>query len=133
MKNFKRTIAKLQEIESEIAHERGDLFLFAVFLPEGALNKWDLLISAPWVTNGAKDSIEYVVEKLQRRFKPNEMLTFARVAPIPPDHPSLLELSERYQVMHGDLELRNFEFFSIDIKCAHFITLNRPAAIASKP
>jgi hypothetical protein len=132
MKDFKRTIAKLHEIETEISHERGDVFLFAIFLPEGALNKWDLLISAPWVTHGAKDAIEYVAEKLQRRFKPREMLTFARVAPIPPDHPSLLDLAERHHIEHGDLELSNFDFFGIDIKRAHIITLNRPIASVSK-
>lgn len=128
MKNLKSTIAKLVEIEREISDERGDLFLFAIFLREDSLNKWDLLVSAPWVVGNTKPAIDFVVRKLQRRFRPGEMLMFASVVPIEPDHPSLLEMSERNQVQHGDLELTNFEFYGIEIKRAHIITLARPVA-----
>ena len=63
---MKQIIEKLASLERDIASEKGEFSLFALFLREDAEDKWDLLASAPWLEPNNRESLEYLVNRLRR-------------------------------------------------------------------
>ena len=59
-------VEKLASLERDISSEKGDFSLFALFLREDAYDRWDLLVSSPWIEINEKkgfivDSTIYLV------------------------------------------------------------------------
>ena len=52
---------KFAELESHIAEEKGDFAFFALFLPEDAPYRWDLVVAAPWASGDTRVTVEYFV------------------------------------------------------------------------
>ena len=62
---MKQTIEKLASLERDIASEKGEFSLFALFLREDADDKWDLLASASWLEANNRASLAYLVNQLR--------------------------------------------------------------------
>jgi HEPN domain-containing protein len=70
---MRRLIKKLVTIENEISVEKGDFSLLAFFLQDGAPNRWDLVVAAPWIEKekkkkSEKEILRYFVDKLKSHF-----------------------------------------------------------------
>ncbi len=50
-------VEKLIRVEREIAEDRGPFVLFAFLLREDAPGVWDLIVSAPWISQNESDSL----------------------------------------------------------------------------
>ncbi|NBB32087.1 hypothetical protein GVN22_27455, partial [Cellulophaga sp. BC115SP] len=48
---MKNLIEKFSKIEQEIVNVKGDFELFALFLREDAIDKWDILVAADWISH----------------------------------------------------------------------------------
>lgn len=59
--------AKFAWLESEIARERGDFTLFALFMREDVPDRWDLIVSAPWFGEDRQAAVNYLVGQIKSR------------------------------------------------------------------
>lgn len=123
MNDFVKT---LQKIERSLSAEKGMFNLFALFLlEEGTAGKWDLLVAAPWMDKNKGVALGRVCKKVQKTLSMKDLLKLARVIIIDQDNPGLADLQRAVQVEHGDIELRDRNFFELDVRHAHVITCRR--------
>ena len=124
---MKNIIEKLLKIERETSAEKGDYNLFALFIREGSSNRWDLLVSANWITKKT-DVRHYLAKRMQASFEPGEIVHFSRIIIIEKDNPDLAELQEAVAIEHGSAELKCFDFSGQSIERAYLITSKRNEA-----
>lgn len=63
---MKELVEKLTTIEKETSAERGEYDLFALFLREDSSNKWDILVSASWISDNKEDALKYLAKKFKK-------------------------------------------------------------------
>jgi len=122
---MKQIIEKLVSLERDIASEKGEFSLFALFLREDAEDKWDLLASAPWLETDKRESLEYLVNQLRSRLKTQELLALSRIVLLEKGNPVLEAIHNAIRVKHGMAEVRDSIFFGVPIKQAYLITSER--------
>ncbi len=118
-------------LESQIAQERGDFALFALFMREGAPNRWDLIVSAPWAAD-EQQTVEYFVEQIKMKLGEQELVNLSRIVVVDSEKDAVKDLQRSIQVEHGNVEVRDSDIFGLPIKRAHFITSKRPTIPASR-
>jgi hypothetical protein len=122
---MKQTIEKLASLEREIATEKGEFSLFALFLREDAEDKWDLLASAPWLETNKRESLEYLVNQIRPRLEVQELLSLSRIVLLEKGNPVLEAIHKTIRVRHGMAEIRDSVSFGVPIKYAYIITSER--------
>lgn len=122
---MKELVAKLRSLEKEIAEEKGDFTLFALFLREDAPDRWDLVVSAPWFGRNEKATLDYFASKVKSRLKVSELLMLSRIVLISPSDPSLGAVHTAVKVKGGEVEMSDRSFFGLPIKHAYIITSRR--------
>ncbi len=125
---MKEIVNKLITIEKETAAERGDYDLFALFLREDSSNKWDVLVAASWIDNNKEDALKYLAKKIQSLFTQSELLLISRIVLIEDSNPELPALQQTISIEHGSAEVKDSNFFGIQIKHAFLITSRRRQA-----
>jgi hypothetical protein len=128
---MRELVEKLVSLERDAALEKGDFTLFALFLREDSPDKWDLLAAADWMDANQRDGIGYLAEQLQSRFTAPELLTLSRIVYIAKDNPGLPAILQAVNVKHGSVEVKNCDFFGMEIKHAYLITSSAPKPIAA--
>lgn len=124
---MKDIVEKLRRVEMRIARERGPVNLFAWFLRDGAPDRWDLMVAAPWATRQERgDAMEYIVEQLKKELADRDMVYISQIAVIPNDFEDLEELYEEHPVEHGKVIMRNFDFGLQSVRKAYIITCRAP-------
>jgi len=130
------TVAKLTEkftrLEAEIAQEKGDFTLFALFMREDVPDRWDLIISAPWVAEDKQGAVDYLVAQIKSRLGKEHLTCLSRIVPADPDHVAVQDLNRAIHVEHGNVEVNDRNFFGLAIKRAHIITSKLPPAPATR-
>lgn len=119
------TTEKLTALEKSIAAEKGSFLLFALFLREDAPDRWDLLVAAPWIPKNKKTALKYFSDKLIRTLNQKELLKLSRIVIIEPDAPALAAIQQARHVEHSITELKDSNFFGMQIKHAYIITSRR--------
>jgi hypothetical protein len=118
------TLEKVASLERELSGERGDFSLFGLFLREDAQDedKWDLLVSAPWLDTDKKEGLAYLAKEIQKRLEPDELLSISRIVVLERDNPTLKAIHKAKSVKHGKVEVNNCNFFGIQIIRAYINT-----------
>lgn len=119
---MKQLIEKLVSLERQISTEKGEFSLFALFLREDAPNKWDLVASAPWIETGKKETLDYFAKLLRSSLDLQELLSLSRIVLIDLNNPGLKAIHKDIRVEHGIVEIKDSNFFGLDIKHAYIIT-----------
>ena len=122
---MKQIIEKLASLERDIASEKGEFSLFALFLREDAGDTWDLLASAPWLEADKRESLDYLVNQLRARLDTQELLSLSRIVLLEKGNPVLEAIHKAIQVRHGIAEVRDGISFGVPIKHAYIITSAR--------
>ena len=122
---MKQTIEKLASLERDIASEKGEFSLYALFLREDADDKWDLLASAPWLEANKRESLDYLVNQLRVRLNTQELLSLSRIVVLEEGNPVLEAIHKRIKVRHGMVEVRDSISFGVPIKHAYIISSER--------
>jgi hypothetical protein len=122
---MKELIEKLIEIEKDISSQKGPFLLFALFLREDAPDLWDLLIAADWVEKNKAESLKYISTHLSKNLKPNELIKLSRILLIDLNNPGLKAIHNAIHIEHGNAEIKDSNFFGLQIKHAHLITSKR--------
>ena len=119
---------KFIELRNEIIEERGDLALFALFLREDAEDRWDLLVSAPWLEQDEAAGLRYLSKKLMTKLSERELLEISRVVLIEQSDPGLRSLLKSTTVKGGSVrEIENSRFAGLALRHG-FIFEAKPAA-----
>ena len=122
---MKQIAEKLRNLEKKLAEGKGPFSLFGLFLREDAPEKWDLVVSAPWIDDHEEESLGYLAELLRTSLAPEELLTLSRIVLVEQSNPGLSAVQSAMHVEHGVVELKDCNFFGLDIKSALFITSQR--------
>jgi hypothetical protein len=128
---MKKLVDKLRGIERTIAAEKGDLVLFALFLREGAPDRWDLIVSAPWAVGKKSEALAYVVSKIEAKLTPSEIIKLSRVVFVDPSDAPVKEINRALQVEHGETEIHNRNFFGLQMEQGFIITSKRRVKTAA--
>lgn len=125
-------IEKFARLEAEIAQERGDFTFFALFMREDVPDRWDLIISAPWVAEDKQGAVHYLVAQIKSRLGKEDLICLSRIVPVDPEDVAVQNLNRAIQVEHGNVEVNDSNFFGLAIKRAHIITSKLPPAPATR-
>lgn len=125
-----KLIDKLRQIEKQLSEEQGPFYLFGLFQREEAADKWDLLVSAAWIQKDKYAGLQLIAKRIQDKLSKDEVIQLSRIVLIDDDNPALESLNRSVQIEHGITEIRNSNFFGLDIKRAIIITSQNYLAVA---
>lgn len=122
---MKEALDKFVELERVLSEHRGEFSVFALFLREDALDRWDLIVAAPWIDANVKESLAYITSRIQKLFSPEELIQLSRVVVVDLENPAVQAMNQAIRVHHGQAEIQDSNFFGLQIKHAHIITSQR--------
>jgi hypothetical protein len=124
---MKKYIDEFIAIEREISEEKGSFELFALFLREDTIGKWDLLVAAPWLFKNKAKGLDYIVKKIQKKFKENEdpLIMLSRIVIIEKNNPALEDFLNTFNVEHNRSEVVDSNLFGLQIKHGYVITAKK--------
>lgn len=130
---MKDLLGKFVELEQRLSQEKGEFSLFALFLREDALDKWDLIVAAPWIDVSRKQALAYITAEIQQLFNSEELATLSRVVLVDQSNPAVEAMNQAINCQHGQTEVRDSNFFGLQIKHAYIITSQRLNVNAEVP
>jgi hypothetical protein len=114
---------KLRGLEQALADEKGPFNLFALFLREGALGLWDVVVAAEWIGDEDQDQVLVELAKRVRAYLlPDEIMKISGVVIVDAENPDVKEIATAVPVNHGLSEVANRTFFGLEIKHGFVIT-----------
>lgn len=122
---MKEIVEKLKQQENNMAQEKGPFDLFALFLREDAPDKWDLVVAAQWIEKNKQEALKYITKALQKSLTQSEILKLSRIAIIDESNPALDAFQRAMHIEHGEEEIKDSNFFGLQIKHAYLITSQR--------
>ncbi|MBI1940727.1 MAG: hypothetical protein HYS33_04370 [Acidobacteria bacterium] len=118
-----RTVAeKLRELENRVALEKGPFSLFALFLRDGSPDRWDLVVSAGWLEKNKEEEFNSLVKSVQSSLGTEELILLSRVVVVDQENPALEAVHKALRAEHDLVELKDCNFFGLEIKHAYIIT-----------
>ncbi|MFA5188913.1 MAG: hypothetical protein WC460_06125 [Patescibacteria group bacterium] len=118
---MKELIKKFQKIEQELSQEKGEFELFALFQTDFSINKWDVVIAAPWIIKNKNIALYLIVEKIKKELKEN-LIKLSKVVLIDENNLALKAVQQAVHTEHNSVEILNSNFFGLQIKHAFIIT-----------
>ena len=80
---------KLEEAVETIEKTHGPFALFSLLLREDSPNKWDLVVSAPWLEEGKLKALRDFVGELNQTISEEELLNLSRIITLNHTDPAL--------------------------------------------
>lgn len=122
---------KFRSLESRIAEEKGDFVLFALFMPEDAADRWDLIVSAPWLDTDKRRAVDYLVEQIKSQLGAEALINLSSIVVADPRDAAVQALNHSIETEHGQTEVTDSSFFGVPVKHAYIITSKAPSAPAA--
>lgn len=114
---------KLWAMEKEIAVEKGQFVLFAVWHRSGSYaDSADVVVAAPWIDPDTREGARYVSEFVSRSLTESDLLRISGVIALGKDHPVVADVTSALDVKGFQLHCENCQFGNIQIDCAVIIT-----------
>ncbi len=117
-------IKKLKSIINLLEKE-GPLLIYAIFLREEPLRKWDFVLSASWLDPRKMDAYTKITSKLKDKLSESELLQFSRVVILDPKDTVVAYLQDLKTIDNGGFhELKESELsdkFGFTIKKAYLL------------
>ena len=123
---MKELLDKLKKLIYTLEAEKKSEFLIcAMILPGESYDKWDFILSAPWLNSSELESYKLISSKLQGSLTEAELLQIARIVILDPDDQVVKFLQTLVTVTNGGYkELRAEELtdkFKFIIKRAYLL------------
>jgi hypothetical protein len=125
---MKEFVDRFVDLERKLSLEKGEFALFALFLRDDALDKWDLVVAAPWIESDRKTALSYITNQIQAAFKPDELTRLSRVVIVDEANPALDAINRAIRIEHDIADIQNSNFFGLQIKHGYVITSQKPSA-----
>jgi hypothetical protein len=135
---MKEIAEKLRDLERELKDEKGPFAYFALVREGEAPDRWDLVVSAPWISADRMEGVRLIAERLKQKLAPQELLSISKVVALEEGNP-YLEASRMFASgLDGALaEMRGNIINGILLQESYIITsqfLNRiPTTSATPP
>jgi hypothetical protein len=121
-------IEKLRQVMDQVSAERGDFTLFGLFLSEDSPDKWDLVVSAPWLEEGKLKALKKFVEKLSAIVGQEAVLSLSKIVTLNHDNPLLKAILKAVRVEGRPIEFQNNNLFGLEIKHAYILRAKKSKA-----
>ena len=118
---MKSAVDSFARLEREVAAEMGRFALFALLAREELPDRWDLVVSAPWLGDH-RQAVEFLVGEIKSRLGADHLVVLSRIVVVPPDAEAVQAINREIQVEHGRTEIRDTEFSGVQIRQGFFIT-----------
>ena len=116
---------KFKKVVISLEKEKGLILIFALFLRVDPLEKWDIVVSAPWLNSNDISSYNIINAKIQENLSPLELVQLARIVILSQIDPVVQFLQESHTVTNGHfVEVSGEEFsekFGFTIKKAYLL------------
>ena len=120
-------LEKVLPLAVSTADEKGEFALFGLFLREDAPDRWDLVVSAPWLDQDRWGGIEYFADRLRSLLKPDELVILSGIVVLETHNPGVRAM-QRWRAVRGGLEhLENLVLFGLRIKEAYIVVCQDPS------
>jgi hypothetical protein len=116
---------KFRPMEVEVAAEKGDFELFALFLREDSPGKWDLIVAAPWIVADKREALFYLSRQVKQKLGPTELPILSRIVILEKGDRILEDLLVFPEHEHSVFEFTNCRFNDLVVKHAFVITSKR--------
>ena len=102
---MKELLDKLKKLISSLeAKKKSKFLLCAMILPSESNDKWDFILSAPWLNSSELESYKLISSKLQTSLMEAELLQIARIVILDPDDQVVKFLQTLITVTNGGYE-----------------------------
>lgn len=98
---MKEILDKLKFAVQALENEHGPMLFFALFLREDSLEKWDIVVSASWLSSTEKNAYQTVISKIQHALDTAELVLFSRVVILDSTDPVVSFLQEVCPLTNG--------------------------------
>ncbi len=92
---------KLKSVVLALEKEHQPILFFALFLREDSLQKWDIVISAPWLNPSEMHAYQIIASKLQATLSSSEIIEISRAVILDHTDPAILFLQEVCPLTNG--------------------------------
>jgi len=123
---MKIDIAKLRQLMRDLSKEKGEFSLFGLFLRAEAPDKWDLVVSSPWLEVGKLRALGEFVDRLSAAIGEDQLLSISRVVTLNGDDPALETVTKAVGVEDGLVEIRDSDLFGLNIAHAYVFRAKPP-------
>ena len=132
----REVVEKFGRLELELAQDRGDFVLFALFTREEVPDRWHLMVSAPWLDKDKRRAVNYMVDQIKSKLGVEYLIQLTRIIVIDPESAEVQDLVRSIAVEHGAVEhgkvrIRDDDFFGVRVEDARIITAKVPSAPAT--
>lgn len=128
---MKDILDKLKALIGTLEAEHGSFLIFALFLREKPIEKWDVVISAPWLNSKELSAYKLISSKLQEVLTESESLLLSRIVILDPDDQAVTFLLDLETVKNGGYKEFSgeelTEKFKFTIKRAYLLRSLKPA------
>lgn len=122
---------KFRSLESRIAAQKGSFVLFALFMREDAPDRWDLIVSAPWIGEDKRSIVDYLVGEIKSTLGEQVLTDLSRIVVADPHDARVHAFNALIQIEHGGVEVTDSHIFGLPVKHAYIITSKRTPAPAA--
>lgn len=123
----------LLQVERSVSVEKGPFALFALLLREEAPEKWDLVVSAPWIEEDKRSALKLISERVKSLLTVSELLTLSRIVVADPSDPAVDAINRAVKVEHSAVEVKDSTFFGHQIRHAHIFASKRETSEVREP
>ena len=117
-----------RDLESDVATAKGEFVLFALFMREDVPDRWDLMVSAPWIGDDKQGVVDYLVGEIRSRMGTQALTDLSRIVVVDPNDAAVQALNRAIRIEHGGVEVKDINFFCLQVKHAFIITSKQPSA-----
>lgn len=98
---MKEILDKFKSVVLSLEEDYGSILLFALFLREDSLEKWDIVVSASWLNSSDKNAYTMVISKIQSILNVSELVEISRVVILDNTDPVVSFLQEVCPLTNG--------------------------------
>jgi hypothetical protein len=122
---MKIDIEKLRQVMRDLSREKGEFSFFGLFLREEAPDRWDLVVSSPWLEDSDLNTLREFAEKLRAAIGEEQLLFVSRIVTLDADEPALDAVTREISVEDGLVELRDADLFGHRMAQAYILRSHR--------
>ena len=107
-------LTRFKSVILSLEKQYGSMLVFALFLRDDPIERWDIVVSASWLSSSERDAYEIVVPKIQESLTSSELIQFSRVVILDDTDAAVAFLQEACSVTNGTFKEAPKDF-SVDI------------------
>jgi hypothetical protein len=82
-------------------------------------------VAAPWIEGDRKEALSHITRRTQEAFTSVELSQLSRIVLVDLANPEVEAINRAVRIQHGQAEMRDSNFFGLQIKHAYIITSQR--------